>query len=333
MPDMAPEIPGLATACVDSHFVRRTHCPICGSLKYRTLYASRYTDDPIRSYLESFYSEQGQVEFEYLQGAEYSLCECAQCDGIFQEHIPDDMLMERLYEHWIDPERMRSGFGSDFASACDYAQEIMQIIAFLDRKPSSLAFLDFGMGWGQWAMMARAFGCNCIGTELSESRIAFAASNGVQAVGWHELGERSFDFINTEQVFEHLPNPLETLRHFKRLLAPGGIVKISVPDANDISRRLRIMDWSAPKQSRNSLNAVAPLEHINCFRRRSISVMAAEAGMREVAIPMRLQYAYETGWYGRRRFLRNLVRPVYRNVLKNRNAVFLTASDGRGSLS
>ena len=58
------------------------------------------------------------------------------------------------------------------------------------------------------------------------------------------------------------------------------------------------MDWKAPKNSRNSLNPVAPLEHINCFRRKSLIKMAAIAGMEEVVIPMSIQYAYTSNWYG-----------------------------------
>ena len=48
-----------------------------------------------------------------------------------------------------------------------------------------------------------------------------------------------FDFINTEQVFEHISEPLETLKELKTLLKPGGIIKISVPTADDINRRLK----------------------------------------------------------------------------------------------
>ena len=72
---------------------------------FRTIYQSEYDKPPIKDYLEDFYSPQGMVEFEYLEGASYVLCECNVCGLIFQRDIPNDSLMERLYERWIDPEK------------------------------------------------------------------------------------------------------------------------------------------------------------------------------------------------------------------------------------
>jgi hypothetical protein len=83
------------------------------------------------------------------------------------------------------------------------------------------------------------------------------------------------------------------------------------------------MDWKAHKGSKNSLNAVAPLEHINCYRRASIVKMAKVAGMEEVLIPLTHQYQYTTNWNGVKQAIRNLVRPICRNVLRISNSVFI----------
>ena len=113
------------------------------------------------------------------------------------------------------------------------------------------------------------------------------------------------------------------MRHLKKSLKAEGILKISVPTANDIDRRLKIMDWESPKHSKNSLNPVAPLEHINCFRRSSILNMAAEAGMQEIFMPIKTQYRYTTDWSGIKKIAKNIFRPVYRNILKKQNYVLL----------
>jgi 2-polyprenyl-3-methyl-5-hydroxy-6-metoxy-1,4-benzoquinol methylase len=119
------------------------------------------------------------------------------------------------------------------------------------------AFFDFGMGHGRWALLAKGFECQSYGTELTDELIEHAKSNGINVISWDEIPQYSFDFINTEQVFEHISKPLQTLHHLKKSLKDEGILKISVPPANDIDRRLKIMDWESPKYSRNSLNAVA----------------------------------------------------------------------------
>jgi len=309
-------------------FLERSKCPVCDSGRLHELYACPYDRPPISDYLTDFYSPQGMVEPNYLAGASYVLCECEKCSAIFQKSIPGGALMERLYEHWIDPEKVFALVQneSDLHYYAAYAQEIMQIISYIGKMPSSLTFLDYGMGWGRWAAMAQAFGCNSYGTELSSARIEFASSNGVRCISDEGIARHEFDFINTEQVFEHIPEPLATLRYLKKALKPDGIIKISVPPAHDIVRRLKAMDWKSPKGSRNSLNAVAPLEHINCFRRKSILVMANEAGLQEVSIPMTTQWAYSTDWWGPGRSVRNALRPLYRNILKKQNYVLLRRS-------
>jgi len=306
-------------------FVARDKCPACASGDFRTIYQSQYDKPPIRDYLAGFYSPRGMVEFEYLEGATYNLCECDVCGLIFQRDIPNESLMERLYEHWIDPRKSFTQHQEQDGLGCYayYAQEIMQIIAYLGKGPPSLSFLDFGMGWGRWALMAKAFGCDSFGLELSAERIQHAKSNGIKVIEWGDIPRYRFDFINTASVFEHIPEPLQTLRHLSSGLKADGLLKISVPAAPDIERRLKIMDWRSPKGSRNSLNPVAPLEHINFFRRRSLAKMAVQAGLDEVFIPIRVQYQYLTDWTGTKKIAKNLLLPLYRTFSKRHNYIFL----------
>lgn len=310
---------------INHWFEIREKCPACASSTFQQIYEAQYDEPPIKDYLDEFYSPHGGVEFEYLDGADYILCQCDVCGMIFQRDIPSETLMERLYEQWIHPEKAlahhQKKHGLEYYSR--YAQEIMQIISYFEQKPSQLNFLDFGMGWGKWALMAKAFGCDSYGIELSEERITYAKLNGIKVIGWDEIQQHRFDFINTEQVFEHISEPLNTLKYLKAALRPHGVVKVSVPGANDIDRRLKIMDWKSPKGSANSLNPVAPLEHINCFRRSSLVKMAKAAGMEEVFIPMVKQYQHTTNWSGIRNIKKNIILPIYRNVLKRKNCIFL----------
>lgn len=307
------------------NFLTRVSCPICSSNKIRNIYEQSYIEDPIKGYLESFYSPQGGVEFCYLENVTYSLIECQNCLLIYQKNIPNNELMERIYDRWIDPELafIRHLENDDLEYYSCYAQEIMQVIAYIGKIPSDLDFFDFGMGWGKWALMAKSFGCNSSGSELSMKRIDYSRANGINIISWEEISQHKFDFINTEQVFEHLPNPLKILIQLKNSLKEGGLIKISVPTTNDITRRLKIMDWKSKKGTRNSLNAVAPLEHINYFRRKSLIELATLAGLSEVFIPLRIQYQFTTNWRGGNRIAKNLLLPIIRNILKKQNYIFL----------
>ena len=306
-------------------FDRRVSCPACASERFRILYQSQYSSPPISDYLKEFYAPIGGVEPEYLEGGLYLLCECDTCRLIFQRDIPNQALMERLYERWIDPEKIfnRHEQEDDLGYYSSHAQEIMRILSCLGKVPSLLRCLDFGMGWGKWALMVKAFGCDSYGTELSRTRIDRARSNGLHVITWDEIPRYQFDFINAEKVFEHIPEPLATLRHLKKGLKADGLVRIHVPAARNIRHRLRKMDWTAPKGSRHSLNPVAPLEHINFYRRSSLSRMAQEAGLDETAIPLATQFRYSTDWGGARKIAENILSPLARNMTRSSNCVVL----------
>lgn len=309
----------------NSWFETRKNCPACTSDKFIIIYENQFNESPVLDYLLDFYSQKIMADFKYLEGSAYILCECGNCGLIFQQNIPNKELMEKLYREWINPLQSLEKHNPhvDLADYAANTQEILQIISYLGKTPASLRFFDFGMGLGRWALMAKGFGCQSYGAELTDELIEHAKLNGINVITWDEIPQYSFDFINTEQVFEHIPEPLKTLRHLRKSLKTTGILKISVPPANDIDRRLKIMDWKSPKYSRNSLNAVAPLEHINCFRRSSLLKMAEEAGMHEIFMPIKTQYRYITNWGGIKEIAKNLFRPIYRNILKKQNYVLL----------
>lgn len=306
-------------------FIDRESCPACEAKKCKTIFSAPFDGPPIRQYLESFYGPLGKIQFQYLHEAAYILCECKKCGLIYQKEIPNEDLMKKLYQEWLDPQlacAMQTMAKRDLDYHINDAGEIMMLIAYLGYNPANLDFLDFGMGWGCWGLMAKAFGCNVSGTELSKIKFDYCRSQGINAVSFSDLASYTFDFINTEQVFEHISKPLDTLRFLKESLKPKGLIKISVPDGGDIKRRLSVNDWTAKKYTKNSLNAVSPLEHINCFSRRTIIKMAKAAGLQEIKIPISLQYIYGINWKPFRPLGYTLLRPFYRNILKKGTFLF-----------
>ncbi len=298
-------------------FTARTACPACREVDARCLYECRYDQAPIADYMRRYYEAIGFIEMERLLDATYRLLQCKGCGLVYQHEVPDDALLERLYEHWIDPElaRTRDRQRRDLSFYSMYTQEILQLLTALGQHPREVRVLDFGMGWGDWASMARALGCETWGVEISRSRIEHARTLGIPVVDPGRLAFERFDLINAEQVFEHLPDPLETMRTLASALRPGGLLKVCVPNGRSIVRRLRRPDWSAPRDTRRSLHAVQPLEHLNCFDHAALVSMGRRAGLRVAMIPMATQFACSTHWRRPGRILRNMLYPIYRNVL------------------
>ncbi len=272
---------------MNAHFIRRESCPACASPGFETLRTLPYADPVMRGYLDRFYEGVGRVDHAALAGAEYAAAACRTCGAFFQRDIPDHTLLEQLYEHWIDPVKVFECYErrQPLMHYVFLARQVEMAIRFLEQPPGALKLLDLGMGWGDWCRFGNAFGCETYGLEISASRIACARERGIRVLDYTELETHTFDMINAEQVFEHLPDPLETLRALRPRLKSGGLLWMAVPNGADLRRRIAQWDWTVPKDHPDSLNALAPLEHLNGFTHDALVHMAALAGLKPVAVP------------------------------------------------
>ncbi|MDX1718646.1 MAG: class I SAM-dependent methyltransferase [Salegentibacter mishustinae] len=306
------------------YFDKRSACPICHAKSFKSIYSIPYNSKAISRYLSQFYQPQGKIEFEFLNGVNYTLLKCEICKGIFQQYIPNDTLMYKLYEDWISPDiALKNHKIIQKKLFSTYYEEITKIQNGFYKNENEIKVLDYGMGWGTWAFIAQSYGWDTYGLELSPSRIKYAQSRGVQIVTGKEDLKETFDFINTEQVFEHIPKPLTTLMELKTWLKPNGIIKISVPTAQNIDERLKMMDWTVKKGTKFSLNPVAPLEHINFYRTESLEKMSLQTGliMKNIPVSTQLRYTY---WNGNLKCrIKKILQPFRVDYFKSINYVFL----------
>ena len=310
---------------MNQHFSVRERCPVCDSSDTSELFRCRFTSEPILGALRSQKWAAGrEIDFSILGDGEYVLKECRNCMLLFQEQIPDDELAAIIYEQWISPEfSLHKKEKNATAARGRAALQIMSIISFLGRDPKDLRFLDFGMGWGDWVRMAEAFGCETFGVERSESRVDHAQEHHLKVLTLDEACTMSFDFINTDQVFEHLVDPFEIATRLSGALADEGILKISVPIGIRARRLLAIGDWTARQSERHSLHDVAPLDHINCFLHESLVALGRRVGLEEIAIPARLRYRYAPTWERPSRLLKRTAGQHYRALRKQHTNVWL----------
>ncbi|MCB2067836.1 MAG: class I SAM-dependent methyltransferase [Erythrobacter sp.] len=305
--------------------IPRDKCPFCEGTSARQLYEIAYDAPEMRAYLESFYASGEGVDHAVLAGCSYQVMECPACAGLYQHHVPGDALMLELYDKWIDPAApLKRKAGNPLSYYASASAEIMQLLSLLGKPPGQVKVLDFGSGWNEWALAARGLGCEVTVCELSETRLAHARAHGLPVIDYAAIAGAGFDLINTEQVLEHVPDPLVIVRHLLGGLAQGGMLKISVPDCDDFKQRLKRADWTAPKGSKHSLNPLAPLEHLNLFRPETLATMARLAGARTRKVPVATQLRNATHWHGASRIARNLVMPFWRNFANRKNYTLLS---------
>lgn len=113
--------------------------------------------------------------------------------------------------------------------ARDFGADVVQAIA-------SKSYLDIGCGRGDLVMaLARSGAANATGLDIRpiyEPTVALAASEGLAdrvhftIAELSELPEASFDEIFSRDSFEHYEDPAQILFEVRRLLKPGGRLRV-----------------------------------------------------------------------------------------------------------
>ena len=262
-------------------FYEREYCPGCASKDIGRIYQLNYADDRLRQFIESFYQQ--RIDYRLLENEVYEIDKCHQCGLLFQRFILNQAGQAALYGEWVDSQKsLEKKRYAKTKLYTQYAGQLETINRLFAKPPYQVEILEFGMGWGYWSRMANAFGYQVRGLELAPERVRHARSMGVEVI--EELPEPGpvFDFIYSNQVFEHIEEPQQSLIELARRAKPGGIVYFRVPDARGIESQLRKNGWQP------QMDAIHPLEHINAFTRTSLVAMASKAGFGVIQPPLRI---------------------------------------------
>lgn len=265
----------------------RPACPACLEPSGpRVLADLRYDEPPIVDYLATFYRNHPRCDFSPLRGHVYRLRECIRCGCIYQDPVPDATYLSAFYAQGLYGSADPAAANPPNPHATEHAvRELMMVVRHLAARHPRPRCLDFGTGDGHWAILAAACGVETHACDLSTHAFARLGHHGITCHPLAELPEAHFDFINTEQVFEHLTDPVKEVARLARSLRPGGVLKIGVPHDAALRLKLAKPDWAAPKNTDASLNGVAPIEHLNHFEPASLDALAAKAGLE--ALPVR----------------------------------------------
>jgi len=259
---------------MNRNFTNRTNCPACNDSNFNEILKKSYLDDSVYNFINTYY--EGRVQKDILKDTDFIVSKCKNCGCLFQKNILNNELMFELYENWISKEQsLAKKVDADISLYSSYAEEIKNISKLLNKKPSEIKILEYGTGWGFWLNMARGFGYDVSGIEYSSSRIEYAKKSGLNIINsLADIENNRYDYIFSDQVFEHLPNPFETLSELKRVVKNDGIIHIKVPDAQFLENKLKEKNWYAQKDE------IHPLEHINSFTKNSLEAMATKVDLR-----------------------------------------------------
>jgi len=185
---------------------------------------------------------------DYISGDVFKIVHCRNCEVAFTQPVPAPDTWSRYY-----PQAYYGAAGAKrFPAPVEwvqhrlYAARIRRLEKLNGGRPGRV--LDVGCGRGFLLQEFRRRGWEVLGTEADNKAAAHAQQVlqlpvKVGALEALDLSAASFDAIVLWHVLEHLADPTTTLAEVHRLLRPGGIVLVGVPNFGSWEARLCRDKW------------------------------------------------------------------------------------------
>jgi len=219
---------------------------------------------------------------EELRKDHMVLVRCDDCQLVYVNPAFDDEHYRTVYSSEEYQGIMKDlGIKSHAYRVERFGQERVSLMAEQLDVPDGAAarYLDVGCSTGFVVEAARERGWHATGIDLNPSAIEFGRQRGLDlrptALEDEDFDAESFDAVSLFDVLEHLLNPRATLDLAIRLLKPGGILFLYVPNYDSASRLLM------------GVNAhfIWPTHHLNYYTPSTLSALMRRAGL-EVAMVM-----------------------------------------------
>jgi SAM-dependent methyltransferase len=177
----------------------------------------------------------------------YQYVQCQDCCLVYQNPRPvyNQDFFETAYEVYSSSNSFQKPESAALTEQGkivykEYSFNISEIESFVGKTGR---LLEIGCNTGFFCKVALDRGWHPIGVEISKTMAEIAhQSYGIEtrAGDWVKMDfNQSFDAIYCSHVIEHIPNPREWMQRFREVLAPGGIICISVPNMQSFDRKFK----------------------------------------------------------------------------------------------
>jgi SAM-dependent methyltransferase len=188
----------------------------------------------------------------FVSNEEFSIFKCSACGFSFTQDYPEEADIAQYYEsdNYISHSDTSEGFSNKLYHI---ARSIML------RKKKDLitkitglnngTILDIGSGTGHFASTMKKYGWKVKGIEINEKAREFSLSHfGLEITTPHEISAlegNSFDCISLWHVLEHFHDPFKYAAEIYRLLKPGAICVIALPNCSSYDAKHYNRFWAA----------------------------------------------------------------------------------------
>lgn len=109
-------------------------------------------------------------------------------------------------------------------------------------------YLDIGCGTGYFPLVMKYLGMKPYGVEPVDFNHELSKNYSLNisncTLEEAKYKDEYFDFITLNHVFEHVPNPSQTMNEIYRILKPGGYLIIAVPVTNSLASKVFGKYWA-----------------------------------------------------------------------------------------
>jgi 2-polyprenyl-3-methyl-5-hydroxy-6-metoxy-1,4-benzoquinol methylase len=210
----------------------------------------------------------------------YDIVSCKSCKFKFLNPQPTPQELEVIYAQYYGESTVTSKT-SQAADHLGFRKSVfLNLIKYLKPcKVEGASLLDVGCGNGDFIYEARKSGWITKGIEISSTAVNFAKTirNLDVVKGSLEtlpFDSETFNVVTILDVLEHVPHPLTTLREINRVLKPGGLLVIRVPNTPFQLVKAKIQKW---KRGQNFTTMAAPF-HLNHFDESSLRDLVEHSG-------------------------------------------------------
>ena len=196
-----------------------------------------------------------------------------------------------------------------------------------------IRFLDIGCGEGYVLADAHKKGWEVYGVDIYDNRLDISKSSGIFFFGG-DIFQASFpadffDCIYLDSVLEHLKDPVALLKEAYRILCPGGVLYLGVPNEDSLFNDARKLIFTMLGRRGISVRT-KPFKspyHVVGFTLRSIKKTLAESGFDIVRLR---NFAGEYEWrkfrlFTRPFFIHFFLLPVYLIAIPLKRRIYIDA--------
>lgn len=166
----------------------------------------------------------------------------------------------------------------------DYEKR-MKLIEEIIKAASVRSILDLGCSSGNFLEIAERAGWNAVGVEPYFEDVVKCQKKQLDVI--QSMAEslpfldNTFLVVHSNHVFEHLEDPLAAAKEIFRVLKPGGLIFIEVPNQLDNFGFHRDMLFRAIQQRNRDISSI---HHLWFFGRITLKSLMKQAGFKNIKI-------------------------------------------------